>query len=141
MILKEITPGQPAPAIDFHISKRLSLPFNTAIDRVTEELKKEGFGIITTIDLKETFRKKIKKEFRNYVILGACNPNYAYEVLQVEPRAGIFLPCNVVVQEHDDGTTEISIVNPEVVTQRTNPNLRSYGIELRETMESVLRRV
>jgi len=136
-----MTPGQTAPTIEFHLSKRLSLSFDRAIDRVTEELKKEGFGIITTIDLKETFRKKINKEFRNYVILGACNPNYAYEILQVEDKAGIFLPCNIVVQEHDDGTTEISIVNPEVVTQRTNLNLHSYGIELRETMESVLSRV
>ena len=86
--------------------------FNDAIDLVTDELKKEGFGILTEIDVKETLKSKIDVDFKKYKILGACNPHFAYEALQSEDKIGVLLPCNVIVQEHENGAVEISAVNP-----------------------------
>ena len=86
--------------------------FNDAIDLVTAELKKEGFGILTEIDVKETLKSKIDVDFKKYKILGACNPHFAYEALQSEDKIGVLLPCNVIVQEHENGAVEISAVNP-----------------------------
>ena len=128
--------------MNYHLSKKVSLPFHEAITRVTEELRKEGFGIITSIDLKKTFHEKINVHFRNYTILGACNPRFAYEALESEDKIGVFLPCNVVVQEHDNGHVEISIVNPEVLTHETdNQNVKTFATEIRMSMENVLRGV
>ena len=128
--------------ISYHLSKKVSVPFGEAIENVTEELKKEGFGVVTYIDLKETFRKKINQEFRNYVILGACNPRYAYETLLAEDKVGVFLPCNVVVQEHNDGEVEISIVNPEEMMHNIDDlALRTFATDIKQAMESVLDRV
>jgi uncharacterized protein (DUF302 family) len=128
--------------ITYHLSKKLSKPFGLAIENVTEELKKEGFGIITYIDLKETFKKKINKDFRNYVILGACNPRYAYDALASEDKVGVFLPCNVVVQEHEDGQVEVSIVNPEEMMQNVDDlNVRTFATEIKEAMVNVLNRL
>ena len=125
-----------------HLSKKVPMPFAEAIEKVTEELKKEGFGIITFIDLKETFKKKINKNFRDYVILGACNPQYAYEALLVEDKIGVFLPCNVVVQEHDNGEIEVSIVNPEELLHSVDDHaLRTFATEVREAMQNVLNRL
>lgn len=128
--------------MNYHLSKKVSLPFHEAITRVTEELRKEGFGIITSIDLKKTFHEKINVHFRNYTILGACNPRFAYEALESEDKIGVFLPCNVVVQEHDNGHVEISIVNPEVLMHETdNQNVKTFATEIRMSMENVLRGV
>ncbi len=127
---------------DYHLSKKMTIPFANAIEKVTEELKKEGFGIITTIDLKETFKKKINKEFRNYVILGACNPNYAYETILTEDKLGVFLPCNVVVQEHEGGEVEVSIVNPEELMHSVDDlDLKTFATEVKEAMQNVLNRL
>jgi uncharacterized protein (DUF302 family) len=128
--------------IDYHLSKRITSSFAGAIEKVTEELKKEGFGIITTIDLKETFKKKINKEFRNYVILGACNPNFAYETILAEDKVGVFLPCSVVVQEHEDGGVEVSIVNPEELMHSVDDlNLKMFATDVKEAMQNVLNRL
>lgn len=128
--------------IDYHLSKKLHTSFADAIENVTEELKKEGFGIITTIDLKETFKKKLNKNFRNYVILGACNPNFAYETILSEDKIGVFLPCNVVIQEHQDGEVEISIVNPEELMHSVDDlNLKTFATEVKEAMQNVLNRL
>ena len=86
--------------------------FNEAIELVTAELKKEGFGILTEIDIKDTLKSKIDVDFKKYKILGACNPHFAYEALQSEDKIGVLLPCNVIVQEHENGAVEISAVNP-----------------------------
>lgn len=86
--------------------------FDSAITQVTAELKKEGFGILTEIDVKDTFRKKLDVDFKNYKILGACNPQFAYKALQSEDKIGVFLPCNIVVEEHTDGSVEVSAVDP-----------------------------
>lgn len=86
--------------------------FENAISQVTAELKKEGFGILTEIDVKDTFRKKLDVDFKNYKILGACNPQFAYKALQSEDKIGVFLPCNIVVEEHTDGSVEVSAIDP-----------------------------
>lgn len=86
--------------------------FNEAIELVTAELKKEGFGILTEIDVKETLKKKIDVDFKKYKILGACNPHYAYKALQNEDKIGVFLPCNIIVEEHENGDVEVSAVDP-----------------------------
>lgn len=123
----------------YHLSKKITAPFNDVIEKVTGELKKEGFGIITTIDLKETFRKKINTDFRNYIILGACNPQYAYKALLLNDKVGIFLPCNVVVQQFDNGDVEVSIINPIEQMQAINdPKLSAFAMEVTEAMKNVL---
>lgn len=98
--------------MSYYISKILPEPFETAVERIEAALQKEGFGVITRIDIQETLRKKIGVEFRPYVILGACNPELAYQALQIEDKVGTMLPCNVVVQSIDDGRTEIAAINP-----------------------------
>ncbi|MEQ8688012.1 MAG: DUF302 domain-containing protein [Imperialibacter sp.] len=86
--------------------------FDEATEQVIAELKKEGFGVLTEIDIKETLKKKLDVDFRKYKILGACNPQFAYKALQSEDKIGVFLPCNVVVQEHANGEIEVSAVDP-----------------------------
>lgn len=86
--------------------------FDEAIEQVTAELKKEGFGVLTEIDVKETLKNKIDVDFKKYKILGACNPHFAYKALQSEDKIGVLLPCNVVVEEHDNGEIEVSAVDP-----------------------------
>ena len=126
----------------YHLSKKLNVPFTEAVEIVTEELRKEGFGVITSIDIKETFKKKINVDFRNYIILGACNPRYAYETLLEEDKVGVFLPCNVVVQEHEDGEVEVSIVNPEEMMHNVDElKLKTFATEIKEAMENVLNRL
>lgn len=128
--------------MEYHFSKKVPLLFGKAIDRVTEELKKEGFGVITSIDVKETLKKKLDVDFRNYVILGACNPRYAYEALLEEDKLGVFLPCNVVVQEHDTGEVEISVVNPEEMVHSIGDlNLKTFATEVKESLLQVLNKI
>lgn len=98
--------------MSYFFSKTLSTDFDSAISKVTDELKKEGFGILTEIDVKETFKKKLDVDFRKYRILGACNPNFAFEAIKSEDKVGTMLPCNVVVQEHEDGKIEVSAIDP-----------------------------
>ena len=107
--------------------------------KVINELQKVGFGRITHIDMKETLKKKLNVDFRNYIILGACNPRYAYEALLKENKLGVFLPCNVVVQEHETGEVEVSIVNPEETMNSVNDlNLRTFATEVKESLQQVL---
>ena len=128
--------------MSYHLSKKISASFKQVIEKVTDELKKEGFGIITSIDLKETFRKKINEDFRDYVILGACNPRYAYEAVMRENKTGVFLPCNVVIQQHENGDVEVSIVNPEELMHGIdNLTLKTFGTEIKEAMQTVLTRL
>jgi uncharacterized protein (DUF302 family) len=96
----------------YHISKKSKAPFQESIDKITAALQKEGFGILTTIDVKETFKKKLNVDFRNYKILGACNPDFAYQALTIEPTLGVMLPCNIAVQEEANGDVIISAINP-----------------------------
>ena len=95
-----------------YYSRTLKMPFQQVLDKVTENLELQGFGVITTIDVQDTFQKKLKVGFRKYKILGACNPQLAYNAISLESHMGIMLPCNVVVQEHENGEVEVSAINP-----------------------------
>jgi uncharacterized protein (DUF302 family) len=104
----------------YYYAKEIDLNFDDAMIRVTEELKKEGFGVLTEIDVKATLKKKLDADFRNYRILGACNPPFAYQALQTESNIGLMLPCNVVVQETEDGKTLVSAIDPVASMQAVN---------------------
>jgi uncharacterized protein (DUF302 family) len=97
---------------DYGLQVILNVPYEQAIEKATAALKEEGFGVLTEIDVKATLKKKLDADFRRYVILGACNPNLAYQALQNELEIGLLLPCNVIVYETDEGQAMVSIVNP-----------------------------
>lgn len=98
--------------MSYYFTKKVNLSFDDAIAKVTEELKKEGFGVLTEIDVQATFKKKLDIDFRKYRILGACNPNFAHKAITAEDKIGLMLPCNVVVQETTDGGIEVSAIDP-----------------------------
>ena len=123
----------------YYFSKLLPLSFDDAVRSTTEALKREGFGIITEIDVKETFRKKLGIEFRNYRILGACNPALAHEALQLEDKVGTMLPCNVVVQETLGGTIEVAAIDPVAsMLAIDNPRLKEAAEQVREKLRKVV---
>jgi uncharacterized protein (DUF302 family) len=125
--------------MSYHTSKNLDITFDEAIERVTEELKKEGFGVLTEIDVRKTLKKKLDVNFRNYRILGACNPPFAYRALQQEDKIGVMLPCNVVVQEIEEGRIEVSAVDPIASMQAIdNPNLRKIATEVGSKLKNVI---
>ena len=125
--------------MSYCFSKNVALSFDEAIVRVTEELKKEGFGILTEIDVTATLKKKLNVDFRNYRILGACNPPFAYKALQAEPRIGIMLPCNVIVQELDDGKVEVAAVDPLASMQAIqNEELQGIAEEIQLKLKKVI---
>lgn len=124
--------------MSYYFAKKLPLSFEDAVRRTTEVLKQEGFGIITEIDVKQTLKAKIGVDFRNYRILGACNPKLAHEALQVEDKIGTMLPCNVVVQEIGSNQTEIAAIDPVASMQAVdNPRL----IEAAKRVQALLRTV
>lgn len=124
--------------MSYYFSKKLNIGFEKAIEKVTEALKREGFGILTEIDVKETLKKKLDVDFRPYKILGACNPPFAYKALQAEDKVGIMLPCNVIVQERENGV-EISAVDPVASMQAIdNPKLGEIAAEIRQRLQRVI---
>ena len=123
----------------YFFSKKLSGDFEETVERVTAALKQEGFGVLTTIDVKDTLKKKLDVDFRNYRILGACNPPYAYKALQAEDKIGTMLPCNVIVQELDDGTIEAAAVDPAASMQAVNnKKLAETASEVRDKLKRVI---
>ncbi|MGA7657705.1 MAG: DUF302 domain-containing protein [Methylocella sp.] len=123
----------------YYFSKTLPVVFEEAVRRTTEALKQQGFGIITEIDVKETFKKKLGIDFRNYRILGACNPTLAHEALNLEDKIGTMLPCNVVVQDAPDGATEIAAIDPVAsMLAIENPLLKQAAERVRERLEKVI---
>jgi uncharacterized protein (DUF302 family) len=119
---------------------RLQTPFDQAVEDVTDALKEAGFGVLTTIDVKETLHKKLGVAFPRYTILGACNPRMAYQALQQEPRIGTMLPCNVIVREIEDNHVEVAAVDPVASMQAVgNPELASIAQEVRSMLEQVVR--
>jgi uncharacterized protein (DUF302 family) len=123
----------------YHFTKTVDVPFDRAIDAVTEALAEKGFGVLTTIDVKATLKKKLDVEFRPYTILGACNPNFAYQALQQEDKIGTMLPCNVIVQQRDDGKVEVSAVDPVASMQSIdNPELGSVAEQVRALLQEVI---
>ncbi|GIK21355.1 MAG: DUF302 domain-containing protein [Ignavibacteriota bacterium] len=127
--------------MQYGFSKTTEYKFDQAIDKVTEELKKEGFGVLTTINVKDTLKKKIDVDFKNYTILGACNPPFAHQVLQAEEEIGLLLPCNVIVYEKDDKTV-VSVFDPMTMTAVIdNPKIKTVAEEVKKKLERVLKAV
>ena len=125
--------------MSYYFTKTVDDNFDRAIEKVTEELKKEGFGILTEIDVKETFKKKLDKDFRKYRILGACNPNMAYQAIEAESKIGTMLPCNVIVQELENGKVEVSAVDPVASMQAVkNESLGSIAGQVRDKLQKVI---
>ena len=125
--------------MSYHFSKTVSLPFDKAVAATTEALKNHGFGVLTQIDVKDTLNKKIGADFRPYLILGACNPKLAYEALTLEDKIGTMLPCNVVVQQRDDGVVEISAVDPVAsMSAIRNEKLGAVAGKVRELLRQVV---
>jgi uncharacterized protein (DUF302 family) len=120
-------------------SRRVDMTFAEAVAKVTEELKKEGFGVLTEIDVRATLKKKLDVDFRDYVILGACNPPFAHEALKAEERIGLMLPCNVIVQVTPDGETEVAAIDPVASMAAVgNPALEPLGLEVRDKMKKIV---
>ncbi|HBX65117.1 MAG: hypothetical protein CL670_04185 [Balneola sp.] len=125
--------------MNYFTSKKVKLSFDQAIAKVTELLKEEGFGVLTEIDVKDTLKKKLDVDFKKYRILGACNPNFAHVALQAEDKIGVMLPCNVIVEEHEDGTVEVSAVNPVASMQAvTNDDLHPIAGQVRDKLDKVI---
>ena len=117
--------------MSYYYSKIVRAEFDDAVSRIKQALKDEGFGILTEIDVRDTLKKKLDVEFRNYRILGACNPPFAYKALQAEDKIGTMLPCNVVVQETADGGVELAAIDPVASMQAIGNH------ELREIAETI----
>jgi uncharacterized protein (DUF302 family) len=128
--------------MSYHISKTVNFSYEDAVTKVTEELKNEGFGVLTEIDVKDTLKKKIDVDFRKYKILGACNPPLAYKALSAEENIGLMLPCNVIVQETSDGSVRVSAINPlEAMQSVGNENLNSIAGEVSDKLKKVIERL
>ena len=126
--------------MSYYMSKVLNdISFDNTILKVTDILKGQGFGIITEIDVKETMKKKLDVEFRKYRILGACNPHFAHRALQIEDKIGTMLPCNVIVQELENGKIEVAAINPVASMMGVkNPNLEEIAGEIQSRLETVI---
>jgi len=126
-------------SMSFYIATKFKGSFAAALERAEAALKDEGFGIITRIDMEATLKSKIGAEFRPYVILGACNPELAFEALKLEDKVGTMLPCNLIVQEHSDGQVEIAAVDPVASMQAiSNPRLSAAAAVVREKLRGVI---
>jgi uncharacterized protein (DUF302 family) len=127
--------------MSYYFAKPTTYAFDDAITRVTEALKKEGFGVLTEIDVKETLKKKLNVDFRRYKILGACNPPFAHQALQAEEYIGAMLPCNVIVQEKGNGV-EIAAVDPVAsMAGVKNNKLAAIATEVRQRLKNVINQI
>ena len=128
--------------MNYYFAKEVDLTFEETLERVTDELKQEGFGVLTEIDVKATIKKKLDKDLRKYHILGACNPPFAYQALLSEPHIGLMLPCNVVVQEGENGKTLVSAIDPVASMQAVeNETLSEIADEVRMKLRKVIENV
>jgi uncharacterized protein (DUF302 family) len=124
--------------MSYTFNKTLDMDFDQAIESVTEALKKEGFGVLTEIDVQATLKKKINVDFRKYRILGACNPGFAHQALQAEPEIGTMLPCNVIVQETEEGV-QVSAIDPMASMQAVeNSDLGSIATQVQDKLRNVI---
>lgn len=126
--------------MSYYYSRTLTIPFEEVIQKVTLNLQQQGFGIITAIDLKETLRQKLALDFRKYKILGACNPQFAYKAVTVDSHMGLMLPCNIVIQEHENNTVEVSAINPlETIPQvTTSAQLRELANDISNRLRTAI---
>lgn len=124
---------------DYGISKKVGLDYDEAVSKVRESLAAEGFGVLTEIDVKATLKKKLDKDFKRYIILGACNPPYAYKALSCENDIGLLLPCNVIVYENEDGSSTVSAIDPIIAMNMVdNPTLGEVAKEVRQKLVRVI---
>lgn len=125
--------------MEYSFNTTVDLSFEDAVSRTVEALKVEGFGVLTDIDVSATFKKKLDLDFRNYRILGACNPPLAHRSLTAEPRLGLMLPCNVIVQELDGGRVEVAAIDPAAAMGAIeNDELATIATEVREKLRKVI---
>ena len=125
--------------MSYHFTTTIDKSFDEAIEYVTERLKEKGFGVLTTINVQKAMKEKIDKDIRPYTILGSCNPSYAYKALQAENKIGTMLPCNVVVQETEDGKIEVSAVDPLAsMAAIENPDLGAVATEVQGMLKDVI---
>lgn len=125
--------------MSYYFSNTISSSFEDAIERTKDALRKEGFGVLTEIDIKATLKEKLDVDFQNYRILGACNPSFAYKALLAENKIGTMLPCNVIVQEKEDGSIEVSAVDPmESMKAVENADLAAIAGEVRRKLQTVV---
>jgi len=123
----------------YYFEKTTSYTFEEAVTKVTEELRKEGFGVLSEIDIHEKLKEKLGVDFRKYKILGACNPAFAYQALQKEDKIGVMLPCNVIIQEKSDGTIEVAAVDPVASMQAIeNLELKNIALEVQKKLKNVV---
>ncbi len=123
----------------YGISKEIEISYEEAVEKTRGLLAAEGFGVLTEIDVKATFKKKLDKDFKKYIILGACNPPYAYTALTSETEIGLLLPCNVIVYENDKGGTTVSAIDPAVAMGMVeNSTLKEVAREVREKLVKVI---
>lgn len=126
----------------YHFSKVVDASFEDAIAKVTASLQQEGFGLLTEIDAQAAFKKKLDIDFRQYKILGACHPQIAYDMLQLDDKAGVLYPCNVVVQAHIDGRVEVSAIDPlSMFLPVENPQAKEIAIAASQKMQRVIDRL
>jgi uncharacterized protein (DUF302 family) len=129
-----------------YYSRKLKMPFQDVLDTITQNLEHQGFGVVTTIDVRDTFKKNLNVGFRNYKILGVYNPLYAYKAISLESHMGVMLPCNIVIQEHENGEVEVSAINPlENLDKSLNTTplvdlATEIGVRLRAAVDYVYRR-
>jgi len=128
--------------MNYYFNKTVKGDFDAVVDRVVESLKQDGFGVLTDIDVKQTLRKKLEVEFRNYRILGACNPGFAYQALQAEDKIGTMLPCSVIVQEIAPGEVEVAAIDPLASMQAVeNQELRPVAHSVQQKLKAVVDRI
>jgi uncharacterized protein (DUF302 family) len=125
--------------MSYYFSRTLRMPFTQAVQRVTEALATQGFGVLTQIDVQQTLKKKLDVEFPPYVILGACNPRYAHQALLAEEHIGTMLPCNVIVRQQGADTVEVATVDPVASMQAIeNPKLAVVAGQVRALLKAVV---
>jgi uncharacterized protein (DUF302 family) len=123
----------------YYISKTVNGPFDAVVADLTQRLKEQGFGLLTDIDVQSTLKAKVGADMKKYRILGACNPRFAHDALQIEDKLGVLLPCNIVVRETPDQKVEVASVDPVAAMERTgNPALRSTAEEVRRLLTTVV---
>lgn len=125
--------------MSYYFNKEISAPFNEVVERVIAALKQHGFGVLTDIDVRKTLKEKIGEEFRDYRILGACNPPLAHRALTAEDKVGTMLPCNVIVQDLGTGKVEVAAIDPRSAMQQIgNPELAKIASEVAQKLETVI---
>jgi uncharacterized protein (DUF302 family) len=125
--------------MSYHYSIKTKIPYEEALQKVSDSLKVQGFGIITSIDVKDTLKQKLHVDFRRYKILGACNPEFAYKAISLDSHIGVMLPCNVIVQEHENGEVEISAITPlQTLDLQSFPHLKELASEIGQRLRAAV---